>query len=62
MVYTTREYKTQNSLVAQMREIKAMFPNVANKNNLVRLAVRNMEKQLGLPANKKLLVNLSKFF
>ena len=45
-----------------MNQLKAMYPNVANKNNLVRLAVRNMEKQLGLPANKKLLLNLSKFF
>jgi len=56
------EYKTQQSLVGQMNQLKAMYPNVANKNNLVRLAVRNMEKQLGLPANKKLLLNLSKFF
>jgi hypothetical protein len=56
-----REYNTQNSLLSQMNELKAMYPNVANKNNLVRLAVRNMEKSIGLPANKKLLYNLSKF-
>jgi len=45
-----------------MNQLKAMYPNVANKNNLVRLAVRNMEKEYGLPVNKKLLLNLSKFF
>ena len=56
------EYKTQQSLVGQMNQLKAMYPNVANKNNLVRLAVRNMEKEYGLPVNKKLLLNLSKFF
>lgn len=56
------EYTTEKSLVGQMNQLKAMYPNVANKNNLVRLAVRNMEKQLGLPANRKLLLNLSKFF
>ena len=59
---TGAEYKTQQSLVGQMNQLRAMYPNVANKNNLVRLAVRNMEKQLGLPANRKLLLNLSKFF
>tara|TARA_E500000081_G_scaffold154950_1_gene193668 strand:- start:1716 stop:3332 length:1617 start_codon:yes stop_codon:yes gene_type:complete len=51
-----------DSFVRQFKELKAMYPNVANKNNLVRLAGRNIEKQLGLPANKKLLLNLSKFF
>lgn len=56
------EYKTQQSLVGQMNQLKAMYPNVANKNNLVRLALRNMEKEYGLPVNKKLLLNLSKFF
>ena len=48
---TGAEYKTQQSLVGQMNQLKAMYL-MANKNNLVRLAVRNMEKQLGLPANK----------
>lgn len=56
------EYKTAQSLVGQMNTLKAMYPNVANSNNLVRLAIRNMEKGLGMPANPKLLKNLSKFF
>lgn len=56
------EFKTAQSLVGQMNTLKAMYPNVANSNNLVRLAIRNMEKGLGMPANPKLLKNLSKFF
>lgn len=56
------EFKTAQSLVGQMNTLKAMYPNVANQNNLVRLAIRNMEKGLGMPVNPKLLKNLSKFF
>jgi len=56
------EKDSLDSFVKQFKELKAMYPNVANKKNLVRLAGRNIEKQLGLPANRKLLLNLSKFF